>query len=136
MRKKFILTLLIALFVIVNVADAEDFCIDNNYMTLQKKLGEVRAKELWNSPEKLLQAIEGEFSGEYKNIFATRLYDLRILTPEEKKRVEIGLRNTYEDMFFGDSFEVQIIDPNKFEIVDKDMLLDHEENKEKTQEEL
>ncbi len=104
------------------IVKAEDLYSDNNYLILQNKFGEAKIKEVWNSPEKLLKVIEGKFSGELKNIFAIRLYDLTILTLEEQKRIMAGLRDIYEDMFYGESFVVPLVDTNVAEVVDKSML--------------
>jgi hypothetical protein len=105
------------------IARADDLYTDSYYLILQGRLGEARAKEIWNSPEKLLQAIEGKFSGECKNIFAARLRDLTILTLAEQKRVVAGLRDIYEDMFYGESFgPIPLVDTNVVEVVDKSML--------------
>lgn len=117
----------------VNFADAAltkvDFSSDINYLFLKNKLGEARANELWNSPEQLLKAIAGKFSGEYKNIFAARLYDLTIVTLDEQKRVIAGLLDVHEDMFFGDNVgPVPLVDTDKVTIVDKSVL-DGGENK-------
>ncbi len=102
---------------------AEDLYTGTGYMVLKNKLGEAKVKELWNSSEKLLQAIEGKFSGECKNIFANRLYDIAILTLGEQKRVIAGLLEIHEDMFFGESFgPVPVVDTRNVTIVDKNML--------------
>ena len=111
------------------IARAGDY-IDSGYIALKNKIGEVKANELWNNPENLLRAIEGKFSGEWKNIFATRLFEISIVTFGEQKRVMAGLLDIYEDMFFGESFAVPLVDTNIVEIVDKNLLGKEEEKKE------
>jgi hypothetical protein len=111
------------------IARAGDYT-DSGYIALKNKIGEAKANEVWNSPEQLLKAIEGKFSGEWKNIFATRLFETSIVTLNEQKRVMTGLRDVYIDMFFGDSFEIPLVDMNLVEVVDKDLLGKEEEKKE------
>jgi len=109
---------------------------NNDYLILQNRLGEAKAKELWNSPEKLLQVVEGEFDGELKNIVAERLYDMTVLTFAEQKRVLAGLRDVYVDMFFGDSFTVLPVNPEFAEVVSNEELSKEEQKTKDSKKEL
>lgn len=120
MKKKNILTLAIGVFLnigAINVANAETYTDIDDFP--QMVSCEVIAEKLGDDPEKLLKAIEGEFSCKCKKLFASRLYDLSTLTPEEEKRVKVGMRNIHELMFFGDNVKIPIVDTNKAELVDK-----------------
>ncbi|CAL7961397.1 hypothetical protein GAMM_200045 [Gammaproteobacteria bacterium] len=94
------------------VVEIEDISGDKRYVILRDKIGEAKASKLWSSREKLLDAISGKFSGELKNIFASRLCDISIITASEQNKIIGGLGESHEYMFWGDSMNIQVVDPS------------------------
>ena len=109
------------------VTEIEDIT-DKRYVILKDKLGEAKANKFWNSHEKLLKGISGKFGVELKNIFTSRLFDISIIAPSEQNKIIDGLGEFHEYMFWGDSMNIQVIDPSAFNIVSKDKLFVEEQN--------